>query len=248
MSDRIEKLENALRGIRESVEDFFDLPAASSLPAEAASILIGIRSTINQLVPEDVPEPADLTDSSSRRRLAIVVGHTKTSPGAIAVAPISAAEYPWNLDLAAKIKAVGAKRQVDVRVRLRDNIGISGAYESALKTEPEAIVELHFNSAADPATGTETLYATKESLAWATACQKEMVEVLGRTGRSNRGLKQTAPGSRGHQSCSSGKGTPVCLIEPFFGHVTSEAQLAASKKDDLAEAIIDAFLSKSAWP
>ena len=54
--------------------------------------------------------------------VAIVVGHTANSPGASGTDPINQSEYPWNKDLALKIKAKCQSMAIESRIFYRDGI------------------------------------------------------------------------------------------------------------------------------
>lgn len=214
--------------------------------------LIALREQIDDMIDtmlnaENTEAAEELADDASVSRairpvLGVIVGHTQVAPGAFAVAPIGQSEYPWNLDLARKIKTAGAAQDVDVRVRLRDKVGIRGAYDQISEVNPKAIVELHFNAANRAVRGTETLYAFAKSKPWAERLQAEMVAVYNRTGKSNRGLKRRVAGDRGFESVSQLPEIPTALIEPFFGDNTTDAKAGQTQKDNLAAAIIAAFL------
>lgn len=171
--------------------------------------------------------------------LAIVVGHTQNSPGASGTSPINQSEYPWNKDLAAKIKQECQNRGVESKIFYRDGIGISGAYKQVKSWGAACVMELHFNAFNGSARGTETLYdadTNSGSQSWAGRLQQSMLDVLG---TKDRGLKERDPGDRGYKSVSS-VNIPSALIEPFFGDNTADAQIGHSSKDDLAAALAEA--------
>ena len=188
--------------------------------------------------------PAGAAAARGSRKLAIVVGHSAAASGASGVAPISASEYPWNKDLAAKIVSECSANGVTAEVFFRDDGGISGAYSRAAASGPKAVVELHFNANGGAARGTETLYGTAcaASKAWAERVHGAMVQLYSRGSGlpGNRGLKKTPPHPRGSASVNALSTIPSCLIEPFFGDNASEATLGQSKKDGLAKAIAKA--------
>jgi len=124
-----------LRAVREYAEDLEDQVASSAWSAA--------RDTRSRAVGGGV---------------AIVAGHTKLSPGASGVAPISQSEYFWNDDLAKLIKSE-CELNVQAKIFFRDGIGISGAYNKVQQWGASSVVELHFNSFNSNAFGTETLYA-----------------------------------------------------------------------------------------
>lgn len=179
------------------------------------------------------------------RKLAIVVGHTAIAPGATGRAPISASEYPWNKDLANKIKDECAALGVSAEVFLRDNGGISGAYSAVAASGAKAVVELHFNADGGAAQGTETLWGARcpQSQAWAQRVHDAMLGLYSRGSGlpGNRKLKQCPPHPRGGASVNALPTIPSCLIEPFFGDHAGDATLGHNKKAGLAKAIAQAF-------
>ncbi|MER9316325.1 N-acetylmuramoyl-L-alanine amidase [Mesorhizobium sp. M0659] len=179
---------------------------------------------------------ADRLVPRSAGGFAIVVGHTQTSAGAYGGPPINQSEYPWNKDLASKIKTICAGLGVPAKIFYRDGIGISGAYQQVSAWGASCVVELHFNAFNGSARGTETLYDKDRhagSAAWATRLQEAMLATLG---TQDRGLKECDPGDRGYGSVSA-LNIPSALIEPFFGDNPVDAQKGHNNKDDLAEAI-----------
>ncbi|NNJ67894.1 MAG: N-acetylmuramoyl-L-alanine amidase [Boseongicola sp.] len=188
------------------------------------------------------PAPADTAiQPASGPALGIVVGHMKSAQGAFATSPINASEYEWNSHLAGLILAECAARNVEAQVFYRDGVGISGAYKQVDAYGATCVLELHFNAAKGNARGTETLYdgdTNKMSESWANALQVAMVDVYGRTGSADRGLKERDPGDRGYKSLSSSD-IPSALIEPFFGDHPGDAHLGHETKKALAAAIAE---------
>ncbi|MFC0339351.1 N-acetylmuramoyl-L-alanine amidase [Paracoccus niistensis] len=195
---------------------------------------------------------ADARESAGNG-LAIVVGHTRSSPGAEGKAPplpssptAARFEYTWNSELAAIVKQRAEASGIRCNVFFRDNGGITGAYARVRQWRPEATVELHFNAFNKQARGTETLFAHPGSRAWAQALQTELVAVYKRVKPLDRGLKDQSAGGRGHLSLTQIQ--PSALIEPFFGDEPSDAQLGEQNKKQLADAIIAAFRAARARP
>lgn len=171
--------------------------------------------------------------------VAIVVGHTRKSPGAFANSPIAQYEYGWNTDLALKLKTGFDLKGVEARIFYRDNIGISGAYRQVVAWGAACALELHFNSYNGKVHGTETLFDQQTnagSMVWAKRLQAAMVQTL-RT--EDRGLKECDPGDRGYQSLSAAD-IPTALIEPFFGDHAGDVRIAEVSKDALAAALVEA--------
>lgn len=183
---------------------------------------------------------------SAKDGLAVVVGHTRSSPGAQGKAPplprnpdTARYEYAWNSNLAEMIKKRADASGIRCSVFFRDSGGITGAYARVRQWRPEATVELHFNAFNERARGTETLFALSSSRAWAQALQDEFVALYERKGSLNRGLKDRSGGGRGHLSLT--QISPSALIEPFFGDEPSDAELGDTSKARLANAIVEAF-------
>lgn len=180
-------------------------------------------------------------------RLALVVGHTRTSPGAMGVSPISASEYEFNRELALLVEKSGNSRGHQVATFFRDGVGIEGAYEQVAEWKADAVVELHFNAFNGEARGTETLYCNDNDQMkvlekeFAELVQQHICQVFNRTDRTNRGIKSLSRSDRGYQNVTQLFDIPSILIEPFFGDNPTEAQMAVAKKQQLAEAIILAF-------
>ncbi|MEE4207848.1 MAG: N-acetylmuramoyl-L-alanine amidase, partial [Parvularcula sp.] len=178
--------------------------------------------------------------------LAVVVGHTRSSPGAEGKAPplpqspnTARFEYTWNSELAEMIKQRADASGIRCSVFFRDSGGITGAYARVRQWRPEATLELHFNAFNGRARGTETLFALPTSRAWAQALQNEFVALYKRSGSLDRGLKDRSGGGRGRLSLT--QISPSALIEPFFGDEPSDADLGEQKKERLADAIVAAF-------
>lgn len=207
------------------------------------------EDALDLLHPEDEKEP-EFSGLKSENffvsRLAIVVGHTKRSPGAVGVSPIDDYEYFWNTQLARKIQQVAVQERVDCGIFFRDGIGIEGAYKAVAEWGARSCVELHFNSFNGSVIGTETLYGElPASRHWASVVQAQMVEIYDRQERADRGIKERAIGERGGRNVNqlNSSQIPSCLIEPYFGDVTGEAVLANERIDALAKSIVAAHES-----
>ena len=192
------------------------------------------------------------------RYLALIIGHTKKDGGARGVNPLGMQEYEYNTIVAKIAQQVGltvTNIPVTVEIFYRDDGGVVGAYSRAVKwldskEGHRGIIELHFNAANGVATGTETLYADVKDLKgvkekfFAECMQAEMCACFGRTGTKNRGLKLESgkKGERGYQNLSQTLKYPSVLVEPFFGDVASEADMADRLKKQYAEALIKGFV------
>lgn len=183
---------------------------------------------------------------AQKPKLAIVVGHTQKAPGAVAVPPLSLTEYEYNTSLAEFIQGLCLGRGVDCRIFFRDGIGLTRCYRKVEDWEADAVVELHFNSFSDPkARGTVTLCGLdKESQALATQVHAQIVAVLERRGKDDRGLKPLKESDRGGVNVNLAEGIPNVLIEPFFGSNPEDAALGKAKKRELASSVVLGF---SVW-
>lgn len=189
---------------------------------------------------------AQSIERASGPALAIVVGHTNLSKGASGADAIGEREYPWNTDLADKMMVHCQNIGVEAKVFYRDGVGISGAYANVLEYGAACAVELHFNSFNGSVAGTETLYdndTNANSKQWAQDLQDAMVELYGRTGNQDRGLKERDEGDRGYKSVSA-IDLPTALIEPFFGDNDADAGLGQSLKDELASTLANVALQR----
>lgn len=182
-----------------------------------------------------------------KKRLCIVVGHTKKSPGAYAVAPLRLSEYDYNTEVAAIMYRVAMERGLETRIFTRDGIGTNGAYKNVekwLKGFDGVAIELHFNSYNGKVKGTETLFDDEpsESIELAREVQEAMCLAFNRKGKENRGLKRITPGERGYPNLKACK-HPSCLVEPAFGDNPDEAQMLMLKQQEYATALVAAVFN-----
>lgn len=191
---------------------------------------------------EDLVSPAVKIYANALKKLALVVGHTKRSPGQYGVAPISSHEYEWNAKLANEIRTIASDRGIECGVFFRDGIGIEGAYKNVAAWDAATCIELHFNGYDSTASGTETLYGVRDiSMNWASLVQDSLVKLFNRDGSANRGIKKRAnrKGERGGKNVNQLQHIPSCLIEPFFGDSEDDARLGSNLFLELAATIVD---------
>lgn len=186
------------------------------------------------------PKPLEAPDGNPLPKLALIVGHQRTSPGAMGVDPIKAPEYEWCGDLAGRIADAARIQSLHPRIFRRDEGGIRGAYARVrawIDGYPAVAIEVHFNAFNGLATGTETLVVTDApgEYAFAQAVQAAMVSVLGLT---DRRVKRPHP-DRGAVALNQ-LDVPHVLIEPMFGDNHHDARIAHTRRDGLAAAIADA--------
>jgi len=172
-------------------------------------------------------------------KLAIVIGHTRKSPGAFSP-HLQQSEYDFNTDIAIRILALAGEH---VGVFRRDGHGVAGAYAQAKAWGATAVVELHFNSSANPeAHGTETLWKTPVSETLARSVQAAMVRALD---LKHRGAKLPWQG-RGEASLTALPNIPSIIVEPFFGSNPTDCARVSERKDQLARAILEGAINSTA--
>ena len=145
------------------------------------------------------------------RKVGLIVGHTKKSPGANVVSTIQSSEYFYNRQVAEKLEDIGA---VDLVV-YRDGIGIAGACKAIVESDVDLSIELHCNAANVLAVGCEALYYTNASKKIATIFCTDLCHEFK---RKNRGAKYVVENGRGILNLQLLSDIPYSiLVEPFFG-------------------------------
>eukprot|EP00873_Tetraselmis_striata_P005416 jgi/Tetstr1/425680/TSEL_016100.t1 len=228
MVDIAEIERRILAGEEISYEDYQVIRAEQERLNDLEEILSGAGAGVDA--------EKEIVARASGPAVAIVVGHTKNSPGASGGAPIHKSEYPWNKGLAAMVHQACMAQGIQSKIFFRDGIGIAGAYKQVAKWGASCVMELHFNSYNGAAHGTETLYDEDRnagSKAWAQRLQDAMLEALG---LHDRGLKERDKGDRGYGSVSA-LDIPSALTEPFFGDNPSDAHVGEANKQELADAL-----------
>lgn len=188
------------------------------------------------------PEPETKPNG---KHVAIIVGHTKKSPGASSKLLVS--EYVYNSDLAENhlvrdFRALG----FTVSVHYRDVGGIKAAFAAALKTKPICILELHYNAFNTKATGAEVLFSNhydKAGLKELELAQILSAQMASTLGIPNRGAKKIASsGERGFQNLSQTTNIAAVLLESGFGDNPSDAKVMKEKKAALSKSIAQGVL------
>ncbi len=183
----------------------------------------------------------------TKPRIAVIVGHTKERPGALAVWPLTPLDQPpvhefnYNLQLAEIIAMDLIARGADCQCFLRRE-GREELYARVNMFYPDCSVELHFNAFDQKARGTLTLYgqshAKSEDLA--RHLQNAMIAALERDEHTNRGIhlmqKDDTGYSRGYSNVNLAE-KPACLVEPFFGDNVDDARLAMTRQGQLGSAL-----------
>lgn len=183
------------------------------------------------------------------KRLAIIVGHDNKSKGA-KLNGYDLYEYDYWSEVAEICTKIAAEKGLEIMVFKRDSIGIEGAYKLANKyiNGEGLIIELHFNAYNEKISGCEVLY--NDEFDDRGFNEKEIADIFLRSlchatnvTYPSRGLKYRSRNERGWYSLSRTTTCPSILIEPFFGDNKDQAAHAFKNKDQMAEAIINSFLS-----
>ena len=177
-----------------------------------------------------------------RNKLAIVIGHSETDPGAMATDPINSSEYKYNTELAEIIYRCAREKGLGAQVFTRNKHGLVGCYTEVnewAKHSNAVCIELHFNAFDGKTRGTETLFDDDpdDSIDFARLCHEALCMLLKREGKQNRGIKKRLDG-RGAKNLALCKVTG-CLVEPFFGDNKDDALKGHVLKFDIAQMLVE---------
>lgn len=181
-------------------------------------------------------------------KLGIIVGHEKKKPGAEMPKILGAiTEYDFNTGIAKSMKAYAEKAykgQLVIEIIFRDGIGITGAYNKAIKSNCDCVIELHFNAYDRKAKGTSTLTTIDSRDQQFTQLVHEAIcKVFKRTGKLDRGIKALSRSDRGGINVNSFPKGANCLVEPAFGDNMEEATLLLKNQQAYSECMIDAVMA-----
>lgn len=153
------------------------------------------------------------------KRIALVVGHSATAPGAVNYLGVS--EFEFHKPIATNV-AIGleAVYQCQPKVFLRTK-SISNLGAEVRKFDPHYSLELHFNAAEYPVTGAQTEILCLPNKLGTDAAQKlaaAFEKVYGLGLRRSKGAKILQPESRGWTNLFSTGKMDALLIEPVFAN------------------------------
>lgn len=202
------------------------------IPPTTSSLLKTMieRGTLSYEELQDTLEAETERDGDGKRKLcALVIGHKKTSPGAVNQSQ-ALTEFEFNDNLAMIIEK--KVRRVDVQRVYRRTWKDLPDDINALK--PTLIVSLHCNAFNQEASGTEVLYYHKSSKG------KRMAEILlghlvDHLKLKDRGAKARSAEDRGGNLLRYTK-APCVIAEPFFIDNDQDLQRAQDNIDGFASA------------
>lgn len=193
-----------------------------------SNMLYGVEEKPTEPTPTDDPLPPDVDldglDTPSAK-VAIVVGHNHSAPGAWVKPPINESEFVFN-NKVADVLIGGNTGNITFEKFNRTPGGgyaaeIDRVYEQVNKWGPEFIVELHFNGGG----GDYTCMLAAESSPVSQECASIMSESFATTlGIRDAGVLKSGPGDRGGRSLYAGQANTV-LTEPFFGDTQHHANM-----------------------
>jgi N-acetylmuramoyl-L-alanine amidase len=218
-----------LRWLSKEVQKSESIERSKELGKEIEAML---TETINGK--RETPLPGE----TMRPKLALIVGHTEKAPGASMAT--GGSEYDYNKRIA-NLCAEYVKENnlnLDLKIVYRDQIGLRGAYDRVASLNVDACIELHFNAFNKQVTGTETLCSPKPmDKEFAAILHEKICRVFHRDNDS-RGVKIIPRGANGGFAVYSLGDIPNCLVEPFFGDVLEEANMALAKEKEYAESLV----------
>lgn len=190
--------------------------------SSSTSSLIKALIDKNRISLKELQDELFKCDLIKKKLCALVIGHKKSSPGAINKNS-GISEFEFNEELAIKIEKKVEK--VDVQRVYRRTYEALPQDINALN--PDFVISLHCNAFDGEASGTEVLYYHKSEMGkkMAEILLKHLVEHLR---LPNRGIKpKTAEDRGGYLLCYTK--APCIISEPFF--IDNDNDLAKAKED-----------------
>lgn len=190
---------------------------------------------------------------AAKKKVAIIVGHTKASAGSVAYNGQS--EYVFNSEVAKLIeKQNKAEKRFDLRTFFRDQIGIAGVAQQVAEQMPDCdlSLELHLNSFDKVALGCECLIAYNathypEADQAADLITDAISKEFGIKQRHDDGVLVVKEGGRGFRNLYLmdvvGKVKAPLLIEPAFCNFRTDESLAIIENPDKYAATLYNFFT-----
>lgn len=189
------------------------------------ALITKIIKSVTKLFAKKQIKHKTIVTGLERPRVALVVGHTKKSKGAVTVTGVSEFDF-WAERLE---KEWSGRLEYKTFYRKSDGAkGIEEAYKEAESWGADCLIEFHFNAFNKIAEGCETLCSyDSDDYEFATMIQTAQHIALK---NKNRGVKRMLKSERGGRSVSAFAG-PNCLVEPFFGDNTEDFTNFLQKED-----------------
>lgn len=173
--------------------------------------------------------------------IAIVIGHTKISPGACSPFGIDC-EHKFNKEVASHLACIADIYEYDSY-----NLGYTSMVKRNAaklnKKNYKLVIELHYNAASPQANGTECLYyfANKKGKELSELFCKRFCEEFHTTNRGAKALVSNK--DRGFAAVYYPKATTI-MLEPFFGSNKGDVQKIKYNIKDYADMITN-FIEES---
>lgn len=189
-----------------------------------------------------LPPPAEVRPRGLT--LGIVVGPGKTSP--VLAPPFqSSTAFQYCAELGEMIRDAVKKstQTIAIHIVFKEMLGVEKAYRTLEEANCDVVIELQLNAFNGSVKGTETLCSFEDrDLFLAGLLHRGICNLLGRTGKFDRGVKALSRADRGGASAHAFPLGANCIIEPLFCDNTEEAKMAIEKKSELAKCIVDGVI------
>lgn len=176
-------------------------------------------------------------------KIALVVGHTPSKPGAIGNSKVS--EYKFNKELVEEVVAsceLSTDNEYKVFYR-NPALGFYGLQMEGLHTDiddwgADISIEFHFNGAGDPeVNGHEVLYCSSKGQAVAEVFDTEFDEQLP---NRDRNLKKITSSDRGGGFVCRGNSAAI-ILEPFFASHQHLYMHDGEERANLVQSIVNSL-------
>lgn len=170
----------------------------------------------------------------SRKVCALVIGHKKSSPGAMNGSS-GLTEFDFNEDLASRIK----HKTMSVEIRVVYRTTYKELPNKINQLNPDFIISLHCNAYNKASSGTEVLYyhTSQKGRQMAQVLQNHLVTFLG---LKDRGVKPKSAEDRGGYLLRY-TNAPCVIAEPFFIDNDQDLSVAMLDKSALADCYVRAI-------
>lgn len=168
----------------------------------------------------------------------LLAGHSNTDPGAVGAGGIKEADLTKELKVLTALEMCNLGVQNQWHDNDNDSLGSVLSKVSAISTEEDIIVDLHFNSFNEKSTGVEVLVPENPSadeVSIATELCERLAAVMA---IRNRGVKTERQSARGRLAVMRPKGSNI-LIEVCFISNLNDLSAYNSNKKAVAKAIAE---------